>query len=346
MREVAGEFPVHSVFHASTPLAVSNFCERDVTEADVAGDAQSAVFILRQALAWLKLAGLSQRHDEHRLHMIVLGTNAFFNEPSEASRIGPSFSPIAGKVAAAAVIERYEDIIREAAPSGGWSPEALRVVVGTEGFCRRGHASPCAPGEAQEPYLHASGIVGSLEALEPLVWGLLAIADNDELGEFRTDLSALLRKYASLQTEVEVVPDRHQRIFGSLAEVSSGHCDVSKGAGDGTSEWCVQTKPCCPISSALDRLNKAFHSRLHVAGCSLLPAGAASVAEAPLLWLGDGLAKWSYLLALDGLAQSCAYVARLVLLNHPVDLLEGLFSAFEATQEPGAVAPRARTPAE
>ena len=77
--------------------------------------------------------------------------------------------------------------------------------------------------------------------------------------------------------------------------------------------------------------------------------------QVPVLWSGDGMAKWMcplkgmqkhlkapcrYLLALDALSLSCQSVARLILLSHPTDLLERLFSAFEATQLPGSIAPR------
>lgn len=60
----------------------------------------------------------------------------------------------------------------------------------------------------------------------------------------------------------------------------------------------------------------------------------------PVMWHGDGVAKWTYALAMDDLAASCPYIARLVLQNHPVNLLEHLFLQFEATQAPGAVAKR------
>merc|ERR1712039_1004761 len=91
--------------------------------------------------------------------------------------------------------------------------------------------------------------------------------------------------------------------------------------------------PCHPISNTLSTLHESFFSRYHIDGCGVWRGD-----TLPISWQGDGLAKWNYLLALNGLAVTCPQIARLVLSNHPVDILDDLFQRFRATQVQGSVA--------
>merc|ERR1711934_641446 len=79
---------------------------------------------------------------------------------------------------------------------------------------------------------------------------------------------------------------------------------------------------CCPAASSFDWLHETYYSPYAVEGCVLRREG-----RMPISWHGDGLGKWTYLLALTDLAFNCHRIARLVITNHPTDMLDHLFSS-------------------
>lgn len=139
------------------------------------------------------------------------------------------------------------------------------------------------------------------------------------------DASALLRHLASRRPG-DVVPDSSERLFGSLSRAAPGPCRETEVNG----AWCSPEAACCPTGHAFHRMHEAYHL---TEGCVLHNSRRD---EAPISWHGDGLAKWSYVLAVHSLATSCQRIAQLVLVNHPVDMLDHLFRAFSATQTPGS----------
>eukprot|EP00434_Breviolum_minutum_P035849 symbB.v1.2.031748.t1/scaffold3713.1/size51583/2 len=311
LKAAAGDFPVSDVLRASTVFTITNICRNT--------EAQRSPAVLLQQLAGffaLEVSGRMAPRNEKTLYFVVLASNAFFNDIHGHVR---SKSYTNQSVAETELIKKYMQLLQEE----GADRDKLNVVVGTDRVCRRGQYRACK--EAQSPYLHASGLLGSAQAVATLTTGLLELLAQSS--EKEVDLNTLLREYASQNREVELVPDRRQVIFGSLTEA----IPAERG------NWCVASEPCCPISNNFYFLHEAFYGRYTVEDCTLIRK---EDLLKPVMWSGDGIAKWMYMLALDSLALSCQAVARLVLLSHPTDLLEKLFSAFEATQSPGSIAPR------
>ncbi|CAK9087654.1 Chalcone_isomerase domain-containing protein [Durusdinium trenchii] len=301
LKAVAGDFPVHDVLRALTVLPVTNICRT----------AEPGTDVLDRLATFLDEAPKSST-----LYLVVFATNVFFNDLPDRS--GPE-----------AIRARYQALSPSLGEASG------HVVVGTARFC----------GEACEvedpPYLDASGLLGPKQSLQRLVHSLMHESQSLPSGQ-SPDLSHLLRSYIrkSFKQTTEtswgpsIVLDREQSIFGHFGEVASGLC------ADGRN-WCSMAKPCCAISNRFRHLHEAFYGRYTVEECAVVRDDGKEPKQWPILWSGDGTAKWMYLLALDALAVSCQPVARLVLLSHPKDHLERLFSAFEATQTPGSIAPRA-----
>merc|ERR1711865_288315 len=170
------------------------------------------------------------------------------------------------------------------------------------------------------------------------------------------DATAFLRRFARKPEAAGLlVPDSRQRLFGSLAEAVPGSCPDGK---EGHTTFCtnaaatsraafskasenlapshVPSSRCCPTTFMFDRLHETYFARFAVEGCIIRRGD-----EMPISWHGDGLGKWMHLLALTDLAGDCHRVARLVLANHPVDMLDHLFARFSATQKPGSAQPSA-----
>lgn len=365
---VAGEIPVYNIIRASSPLPMRNLCE----ETD--GNGHVDTFALFQ-LVYGFLTKIRKEEELVRarvpsqppiLFVVVSGVNLFFNELQNATVGGgaPASWHAARKLA-----ERYEAVISSEKDDG--MPSSDRpVVAATERLCRhQADDSPCSPEEALPPHLYAGGVAGPAGTLEPLIRKLLLLGSKAaNLREaYAGDATTLLRRIARTHPS-EVVPDTRQRLFGSLAEVAVGPCLLGSGgrsplprttlasaggaAGGGTElerpsdrsftggalpgVWCYP-EPCCPTGSDFDRLHEAYSANYHAEGCTLFRLG-----EAPILWHGDGLAKWTYVLAIYALAHSCHRVARLVLMSHPVDMLDHLFRRFAALQQPGSAAPEPR----
>ncbi|CAJ1328783.1 unnamed protein product [Effrenium voratum] len=265
LEAVAGDIPTNAVLRASTVLPITNICR----EREVAGTA-----VLQQLARFF---AAEAARDSSRLYLVVLAKNAFFNDQH-----GKAHHASSAEAVGAAIVEKYRRILREDEVEDG----KPRVIVGTDRTCRRGQYKACE--EAQSPpYLTDTGLLGSAEALELLIAGLLAMAPAGI-----ADLGSLLRRAATL-AEVRVVPDHQQLIFGSLTEVTAGSCADQADQGN----WCAAASPCCPISNDFRYLHEAFYARYIVKECRLVQKG-----KAPVLWSGDGISKWMYLLALDSLA--------------------------------------------
>eukprot|EP00438_Fugacium_kawagutii_P005840 Skav231070 [mRNA] locus=scaffold524:170296:171741:+ [translate_table: standard] len=320
LQAVAGDFPVHDILRISTLFTVSNLCRNDAA-------ARKNPSVLLQKLA--HFFSMEVFRQSSTLYMVILASNAFFNDLHGKLRSQNSSKQLVQR-AEADLIEKYQRLLKGG--PGDQQLSDLNVVVSTDRVCRRGLYGACEelpndPG----PYLHASGLLGYGQALQALTGGILQLLERSSEND-KVDLNTLLRNYASLKgPAVRLVPDRQQVIFGSLTEVIPVDCG----------NWCSSTSPCCPISNNIEFLHEAFYGRYSVEDCTLIRTADAADAL-PVLWSGDGIAKWTYLLSLESLALSCQPIARLVVQNHRTNLLENLFEAFEATQAPGAIAPKPR----
>eukprot|EP00435_Cladocopium_sp_Y103_P010978 s945_g2.t2 len=296
LEAATGDFPVFDVFRASTAR-------------------RNPAVLVRELADFFAIEAF---RNSSTLYLVVLASNAFFNDLS----VKLASQTTASSAAETELVEKYRRLLKE---EGIDKLNELNVVVATDRVCRQGQYGACK--EAQSPYLHASGLLGQAQALGTLTAELLDRLDGS--GDREVDLNSLLREYASQSLKVRLVPDRRQMIFGSLTEVIPGHCASEAERGN----WCVSSSPCCPISNNIHFLHEAFYGRYSVEECTMVRKEGL---QKPVLWSGDGIAKWMYLLALDTLATSCQAVARLVLRSHPSNLLENLFDNFEATQYPGS----------
>lgn len=330
LKAVAGEIPVYSILRASTPLGVTDICRHE--EADGGGTLDLLTLLVRFFQAQRAL----QEGPLPTLFVVVAhGVNVFFNEMRDIQ----TDDVLSERLVAAEYIRRYEAAVADGVRGDGLEP----AVAAVERACRRTAVLPCTAEEAQQsPYLHAAGLAGSAVALERVIGAMIVLAEEQkaagqglQLGE----ATVLLRRVAQ-QWPGSVVPDTQQALFGSFIEVEAGLCEGATtppvSGGDKPGAWC-SPEPCCPLNHQFKRLHEAYYSRFREEGCALRRIGSDSV---PLLWHGDGLAKWTYALAMHSMAATCPYIARLVLQCHPADMLEHLFDRFEATQKPGSVAKR------
>jgi len=331
LKAVAGEIPVYSILRASTPLAVQDVCRNSD------GDKVGTMELLTLLTRYFQEERSRQGATPTLYYVVANGVNLFFNDMLEVqSGNGLPSEPLMS----AEFIRRYEAAVADRA--GQWPPPA---VVAMERACRRSAISPCTVEEAQHaPYVHANGLAGSVETLEQVFGAMVVLAEEQQRvdpGAKLEDPTVYLRLVAQQWSSL-IVPDVEQQLFGSLLEAEQGPCTeaatpaMPRGDGSEGVAWCGP-EPCCPLSGRFERLHEAYWSFFRAEGCALRPV---SSEQLPLLWHGDGLAKWTYALAMHDLAATCPYIARLVLGAHPSTLLEDLFDRFEATQAPGAVAKR------
>jgi hypothetical protein len=337
MGVVAGEFPVHSIFRASTPLSMRNLCEDEIG-VKVATDPLS---LLELVLHAVEFARVEESGRLPTLFYVVFSTHAFFNELPDAQTHGGTS---AAALAARRLTDAYEAVLADA----GVSPHERPVVVATERICRHGNEAPCTAEEASTPFLYAGGFAGSAEGLSKVAASMLQDLSAKPAGTAASwqDATVFLRRFAQRPQSVGlVVGDHRQRLFGSLAEAVPGPCPE----GQGVTTFCIgdieaakkkvemvgdNVSRCCPAASSFDWLHETYYSPYAVEGCVLRREG-----RMPISWHGDGLGKWTYLLALTDLAFNCHRIARLVITNHPTDMLDHLFSLFAATQKPGSAQP-------
>lgn len=338
LKAVAGEIPVHSILRASTPLAVQDVCRN----AD--GDKVGTMELLSLLVQYFQAERSRQGAVPTLYYVVAHGVNLFFNDLHEVQAgNGLPSEPLVS----AEFIRRYEASVAAATEQGAARSEPPPAVAAVERACRRSAIAPCTVEEARRtPYIHAAGLAGSVETLERVYGAMTVIAEEQQKanpGAQPDDATVLLRLVAQHWSSL-VVPDAEQSLFGSLLEVDQAPCEGAatppipgSDAPEGVA-WCAP-ELCCPLSGRFESLHEAYWSHFRAEGCTL---GRTSSERVPLLWHGDGLAKWTYALAMHDMAATCPYIARLVLRSHPATLLEDLFDRFEATQAPGAVAKRPR----
>jgi len=320
---VAGEIPVHNILRATTPLPVRNLCDLDQDRRPP----QDLLELLMLVAHHLSLASLQPQGPLPVLYYVVLDTNVFFNRIDGAPANRGGHNTPAAHAAASVIATRYEAAVAEAhrqlqLSGADLSQTSSRpVVVAAEDVCRTNKDLPCRFVDATPPFLRAAGLAGPGDLLGTLVREVEALG----LARGERDASALLRHIASRRPG-DVVPDSSERLFGSLSRATPGPCRETEVDG----AWCSPEAACCPTGHAFHRMHEAYHL---TDGCVLHNSRRD---EAPISWHGDGLAKWTYVLAVHSLATSCQRIARLVLMNHPVDMLDHLFRAFSATQTPGS----------
>lgn len=320
---VAGEIPVHNILRATTPLPVRNLCGLH-EDGRPPQDLFELLLLLAQHLSW---AGLQPQGALPVLYYVVFDTNVFFNRIEGAPANGGGRNTPASRTAASVIAARYESAVveghRELQRRGADLAQATSrpVVAAAEDFCRDGRDFPCGHGEAEPPFLRAASLAGPGDLLVTLIREVEALG----LARGERDASSLLRDLASRRPS-DIVPDSSERLFGSLVRAVPGPCSETEVSG----AWCPPDAPCCPTGHAFHRMHESHHL---TEGCAL---HSSRRDEPPISWHGDGLAKWSYVLAIHSLATSCQRIARLVLMNHPVDMLDHLFRAFSATQTPGS----------
>mmetsp|Transcript_73155 Transcript_73155/g.114522 ORF Transcript_73155/g.114522 Transcript_73155/m.114522 type:complete len:525 (+) Transcript_73155:37-1611(+) len=323
---VAGDFPVHMILRATTPFTLRNICEEkdDLSISDMAAT-------LRALMVFLNYAVDNMMGPVPVLIYIVLGTNIFFNEFLDSGFDGAAKESRAARH----VMARYEAAIADTTHPTSDRP----VVVATDVLCYG-----CTEEEAMLHFLRPGGLAGSAEGLALVVHEILSVAE-DTNKDGRVNPAHGLRQLLLRPDMLGwLVPDRKQRLFGSFAEAVPGPCpDGSRSQ----TTFCTDSAftaasasvsedryPCCPVGADLHSLHEAYYPRYSVQGCAMRRFG-----DMPVSFHGDGPGKWPYILALHDLASNCRRVARLVLHNHPVDMLDHVFKLFSDTQQPGAAQP-------
>merc|ERR1712151_865184 len=114
-----------------------------------------------------------------------------------------------------------------------------------------------------------------------------------------------------------VTLDYHQIIFGNFVEVEPLPCR------DGWRPRCV-AQPCCTVSDNFRRFYDVFYGNYEVKKCAIWRNK-----KLPIAWHGNGAGKWLWLLTLEELSRSCAFVANLTFQKYPVGPINDLFDSFD-----------------
>ena len=216
LKAVAGDFPIHDVLRALTTLPITNICR------DAEGHESS--MLLERSVNFFRTEAI---RNPSTLYLLVLSKNSFFNEQSNQTCAGTDVEGACFESVEANIIGRYRALVDE-------KSSRLKVIAGTERFCRQGYQRCDETELSMSPYLYASGLLGSAEALMSLLVGLSDL-QQAAAASGGQDLTRLLRSYARWPgAQVEVIADEEQRIFGTLTEAMPG-----KGGHFGVRGWLV-----------------------------------------------------------------------------------------------------------